>query len=285
NKHHRYQQANHQKPRRCTTMATPLAGLLKLPLELRQQIYHYVLVPTLENRTLEMTIYYKNYTYKLEGLEPIQSLIFTNRLINHESLHYCFTHFIFHLDNNRYSVLDMMTHFYLKIGKRMRMLVRYIVIPRFGVDIVFSRGGYQHKSSEKLPNIYKGLVTDMHLMFSMLRRFKALEEVHFGLYFFEVRRNKEINPGVMRVDNRDGKREEPGTEEMWDSHIMEVFEKAKRWWPTEKIGIWWEQLPQGVSSAESLRLQEHALQQLRARAAPVQVELVTPSPSSWTIRN
>ncbi|EUC44469.1 hypothetical protein COCMIDRAFT_37739 [Bipolaris oryzae ATCC 44560] len=250
-------------------MATPPTGLLKLPLELRQQIYHYVLVPTLQTRTIIISITCGNYTKKLHGLEPIQSIIFTNRLINHETLHYYFTHFIFYLHNSFYSIMDLMSEFYLRIGKQNRMRVRYIVIPRFSVDTPFFRGGYWCTTSAQERNgKYEGLVRDMELAFRMLRHFRALEEVQFGLYFSEVSRDKGIRPWVRRDDDGEGK------EQTWDSYIMGVFGEAKKVWPTEKIGIWWDRLPEGLSNAESLRLQEYGLQQLQAKAAPTRVELV-----------
>ncbi|KAF5849861.1 hypothetical protein GGP41_005322 [Bipolaris sorokiniana] len=223
-------------------MTTTPTGLLKLPLELRQQIYHYVLVPTLQTRTIAISITLRNYSYKLHGLEPIQSLIFTNRLIYHETLHYCFAHFIFHLHNGFYSILDLMSQFYLRIGKRMRKLVRYIVIPRFSVDAVFFRDVYQCTSAKNRPEKYKELVEEMEMAFRMLKRFRELEEVQFGLYFPEVSRDKGIRPWVGR-DDGERERERTGTEQVWDS-------------------------------TESLQLQEHGLQQLRAKAAPIRVELV-----------
>ncbi|EMD94300.1 hypothetical protein COCC4DRAFT_58300 [Bipolaris maydis ATCC 48331] len=119
----------------------------------------------------------RNYNYKLHGLEPIRSLIFTNRLINHETLHYCFTHFIFRLDSDFDSLLTLMSEFYVQIGKRMRKLIRFVVIPRFSVDTVFFRDGYRSAPAESLPEKYRELVGDMDIAFRKLKGFRALGEL------------------------------------------------------------------------------------------------------------
>ncbi|KAI1664538.1 hypothetical protein Ptr902_11471 [Pyrenophora tritici-repentis] len=82
-------------------MSTPIPTppFLNLPLELRQQIYHNLLAPTLRTHRLLITLVQRpsTTTYTLHSLSHIASLLTTYRTLSTEILIYTFTHFTFHL--------------------------------------------------------------------------------------------------------------------------------------------------------------------------------------------
>jgi hypothetical protein len=262
-------------------MVTTVSGLLKLPLELRQHIYHYTLVQNFKSRNIIISVAPRHGHYKLHGLENVQSLVFANRLIHNEILHYCFSRFDFHLCNGAESVLFVVREFYRQIGRKMRKFVKYITIPHFGIDTVFFHPTNMVALFASSQARYMQLLDEMETTFLVLRRFSALEELNFGLDLNEIRQPKACRPWIRRDNDHIHMGPSSNTEnragihyQMFDSYLMEAFEEAKYLPVRLKIGIWWERQPEGLSSTELRHVQDNALQQLRVKTAPIQVEFM-----------
>ena len=111
-------------------MATIAPGLLRLPLEIWQQIYHYTLVQDFSSRNLYISAIQRRGCYKIHGLETIAGLAFTNHALHSEALSYCFSRFNFHLCNGKESIRFVVREFCRQIGSANQKLVKYISIPK-----------------------------------------------------------------------------------------------------------------------------------------------------------
>jgi hypothetical protein len=93
------------------TTFTP--AFLRLPLEIRQHIYHYLLTQDFQSHTIKITARQRHSGgYELLGLETIQGLVFVNRAFHHEVLNYCFSRLSFFLHNDHESVRFVVREFY-----------------------------------------------------------------------------------------------------------------------------------------------------------------------------
>ncbi|KAI4920456.1 hypothetical protein J4E85_009223 [Alternaria conjuncta] len=162
-------------------MTTTIPGFLRLPLEIRQQIYHYLLAQSFQSRTINISVRQRHGGYELQGLESIQGLVFVSRIFHDELLNYCFSRFNFFLHNGSESIRWVAREFYRQIGAENRKLVKYITIPSFSID----RVSLHPDNMITLFAVHKAfclqLLDELQRVFALLARFPALEEIDLGI--------------------------------------------------------------------------------------------------------
>jgi hypothetical protein len=247
-------------------MATVIPRILRLPLELRQQIYSWILVDDLETRKVNVTIEQQPGRYILHGLETIRGLVFVNHALHRDILDDCFGRYDFHLNNDTESVRFVVREFYRQIGPDNRKLVKHITLPSFSIDAVFFQPANMVSLFEGRAARYFQLLNETQMAFLMLARFPALTELDFGLDLLETTRRRNQGDFEARARAKGGRLPNH------DSFMLEVMGEAKHLAPTVKVGIWWSSGCGRLSEAEVEKAQEVFLEYLRTKVGPIQVE-------------
>ncbi|RAR14956.1 hypothetical protein DDE83_001592 [Stemphylium lycopersici] len=272
-------------------MATTAPGLLRLPLEIRQQIYHYTLVQDFRGRNIYISATQRHGYYKLHGLESMAGLIFTNRAIHSEVLCYCFSRFNFHLCNNTESIRFVVREFYRQIGPSNRKLVKHITVPKFSIEDVFFHPVNMVALFASSRARYLQLLDEMQGIFHVLERFSALEELDLGLHLDEVRRSKMGQPWVKRSGEQDMQSSAADDEhgavspnQARGSYVLETMEDLRHFPANVKIGIWWISHLADPPIANINNARKQAIQHIRSKIAPIQVNCLGDIPlGAWQL--
>ncbi|KAF1836681.1 hypothetical protein BDW02DRAFT_566773 [Decorospora gaudefroyi] len=255
-------------------MPNTLPSILKLPRELRQQIYHYTLTQDLQSHTIPISVAQRHGYYKLHGLEPIQGLILVNHTLHDEVLSYCFSRLTFALHNERESLRFVVREFYRQIGAQNRGRVTRIAIPDFSIDAVFFDAANMVSLFASSGARYCQLHQEMQGVFLWLARFPALLKVDFGIDFVEATRST----GACRpwqCGNRveaNVRMRFQGVDVIHGNYILDALGEARELAPSVRIGIWWKGERWGISELEASQAKLFFLECLRTAVAPIRVE-------------
>ncbi|KAH6879131.1 hypothetical protein BKA58DRAFT_378718 [Alternaria rosae] len=255
-------------------MVPTIPGFLRLPLEIRQLIYHYLLAQNFQSRSVDMTVRQRHGGYKLQGLESIQGLVFVSRTFLDEILSYCFSRFNFFLHNGSESIRFVVREFYRQIGAENRKLVKYITIPKFSIDRVIMHpsnmvalfASYQARSMQ--------LLDEMQGAFALLERFPALEELDLGLDTYEATRLSDFryhDRNVQAHPMTRNKRIIQGHGRAYDFYIRDALQEARGLSARVTIGIWWTSYLEVSLDTDKKEAREEFLHRIREDIAPVRV--------------
>ncbi|KAI4706313.1 hypothetical protein J4E89_009047 [Alternaria sp. Ai002NY15] len=256
-------------------MATTIPGFLRLPLEIRQQIYHYLLAQSFQSRTINISARQRHGGYKLQGLESIQGLVFVSRIFHDELLNYCFSRFNFFLHNGTESIRWVAREFYRQIGAENRKLVKYITIPSFSIDRVMMDPSNMVALFASHQAMCLQLLDEMQGVFALLERFPALEELDLGIDSLEAVRptDRKMHCSVQAPSTtRVYLRRERGM--MYATDIREAMQEARFLPATVTIGIWWTTclITNELRIHQEIRQdREDFLHRIREDIAPIQV--------------
>ncbi|KAL1604043.1 hypothetical protein SLS60_005635 [Paraconiothyrium brasiliense] len=107
----------------------PSQPFMKLPLELRQLVYHYVLVDNGSDKVIKIAL--NDTHFRSESLENAAGAIRVSKSISNELLDYIFGMFAFSLSDLAPSSYSILQIFCDLIGKKNLKLVKEIIIPHF----------------------------------------------------------------------------------------------------------------------------------------------------------
>ncbi|CAN9337698.1 unnamed protein product [Alternaria sp. RS040] len=262
-------------------VTTTAPGFLRLPLEIRQQIYHCVLVQDFRSQIIKMTVQQQHSgDYKLRGLKNIRGLVFVSRTFHAEVLTYCFSRFNFFLHNDSESIRFVVREFFRKIGLKNRKLVKRITLPYFSIERVLLHPANMVALFASSQARSLQLLDDMQHSLRLLEHFSALEELDLGLDTAEVlgRRGNRLR---FADRHRRAQAHSMGREERiaqayqrdYESHIMMALQEVK-WLPAKvNVGIWWtsgrgESLGTDKETADDL---DDFVSRLRKEIAPTRV--------------
>ncbi|KAF7681208.1 hypothetical protein GT037_000184 [Alternaria burnsii] len=110
-------------------MVEPEAGILRLPIELRQMIYDYIISAKL-NRTIKVTLD-RDGKIRFENCKFILNLVCTDTVFTQEVPSYLFEHFTFILTDSSRSCYLIVNAFFYALSPKNRVCVRKIGIPFF----------------------------------------------------------------------------------------------------------------------------------------------------------
>jgi hypothetical protein len=262
------------------TTTTP--GFLRLPLEIRQQIYHYLLAQDFQSRAIKITVRQRRSGgYKLQGLESIQGMVFVSSTFHDEVLTYCFGHFTFFLHNDSESIRFVVREFCRQIGLENRKLVKRITVPNFSIERVLLHQANMVALFASSQARFLQLLDDIQRMFVFLERLPALEELDLGINSTEAMRLGDGSSWyanryhyVQSHRTRRNERPTQGCQRAYDSHIVIALQDA-RWLPARvTVGICWTSVL-GESSPdtneETAESREGFLHQIREELAPLRV--------------
>jgi hypothetical protein len=255
-------------------------GFLRLPLEIRQEIYHYLLAQDLHSQTITMTVRQRHGGYKLHGLENIQALIFVSRTIHDELLSYCFSRFHFFLHNGSESIRFVVREFYRQIGADNRKLVKRITVPNFSIERVLLHPVNMVALFASSQARCLQLLDEMQGVFAVLERFSALEELDLGIDALEAMRGSDgrsryaCNRYVPAPPTTGDGRLVQRSRTVYDSHIRDALQEARWLAAGVTVGICWTS-QHGESNLgtdrEAQEAREDFLHQIREDIAPVRV--------------
>ncbi|KAL5382676.1 hypothetical protein PMIN02_009897 [Paraphaeosphaeria minitans] len=105
----------------------PTSPFTKLPLELRQLVYHHVIVDNSNEKVIKVAV--NDTQFISDSLKNVAGAILVNKSMSHEVLEYTFSRFGFSLSDLDPSSYSILQKFCDRIGKKNIALIKEIIIP------------------------------------------------------------------------------------------------------------------------------------------------------------
>jgi hypothetical protein len=174
-------------------MVEPEAGILRLPTELRQMIYDYIISANL-NRTIKVTLD-RDDKIHFENCKSILNLICTDTVFTQEVPSYLFRHFTFILTDSQRASYPIVEAFSKALSPKNRVCVRKIGIPFFtnGDDFGPPRPSLRARYWDSMESIRQRKLAQKRLLrhnlssaLLLLNSMPALENLELGVDVTEV---------------------------------------------------------------------------------------------------